>query len=109
MLDLTSNATDWTYLAEIMKTLGHPIRLHLVAILSERDANPSDLAKEIRANQAVVSQHLSILRMRGLVSNTRVAGRAVYTLEEIKLRDLIDWIGGCQRPVSTFAHAGEGT
>jgi ArsR family transcriptional regulator len=90
---------DWPYRAELFKTLGHPVRLRIVAILCRRDESVGELATEIEVSQATVSQQLSILRMRGLVSSVRVGGRAVYSLTEERLREIVDCVAGCSSPV----------
>lgn len=99
-MEAQETGTDWSYRAELFKTLGHPVRLQIVAILCERDESVGAIASEIRASQAVVSQQLSILRMRGLVSTIRVAGRAVYSLEEGRLKELVQCVRGCRNPAA---------
>ena len=95
--------TDWPYRAEMLKTLGHPVRLQIIAILCERDECVGALAAEIEASQASVSQQLSILRMRGFVSNIRVAGKAVYSLEEQRLKEIVKCLSGCHDPAGARA------
>jgi DNA-binding transcriptional ArsR family regulator len=80
---------NWANLADIIKTVGHPVRLQIVAILCQRDENVGALAKQVGVRHSSISQQLSILRMRGLVSRRHVSGHAVYTLEEPGLRSLI--------------------
>lgn len=99
-METQSTGVDWSHRAELLKTLGHPVRLQIIAILCERDESVGAMAAEIKASQAAVSQQLSILRMRGLVSNIRVAGRAVYSLEEDRLKELVQCVRGCRRPAA---------
>jgi len=82
--------------ARILKAMGHPIRLQIVAILCEEDTHVGAMAERIGSAQAVVSQQLGILRMRGLVSRRRDAGRAVYSLAEPRLRQLVGCMEGCR-------------
>ena len=89
---------NWDYLSDIMKTLGHPTRLRLIAHLCEGDDNVGAMAQKLGFRPAAVSQQLSILRMRGLVSKTQVGGHAVYTLEEPQLRSLLDCAVKCSHP-----------
>ncbi len=85
----------WDDLAEILKALGHPIRLQIVSILCSRDENVGNLAREIGASSSSISQQLSILRMRGLVSRRYNGGHAFYKLEEPRLRDMIACMSQC--------------
>lgn len=86
---------DWYNTADTLKALGHPVRLQIVAILCETDENVGNLAHTIGASPSAISQQLSILRMRGLVSRQYNDGYAIYTLEEPRLRDLIACMSRC--------------
>jgi ArsR family transcriptional regulator len=97
-MDSEMAGVDWPYRAELLKTLGHPVRLQIIAILCRRDESVGDLAAEIQVGQATVSQQLSILRMRGLVSSVRVGGKAIYSLEEVRLREIVNCVEGCRNP-----------
>ncbi len=79
-----------------MKALGHPVRLQIVAILSEADAHVNALAEELGLPQSTVSQHLRILRLEGLVDVVRRDGFAVYSLLEPRIKTLLTCIEGCQ-------------
>ena len=81
--------------AEILKAVAHPLRLRIVAILCEGDEHVSGLAERLDAPQAIVSQQLRILRMRGLVGVTREGGHARYRLVETNLRGLVSCVERC--------------
>jgi len=83
--------------AEVVKALGHPLRLGIVSILAKRDARVTELCEILSAKQAVVSQQLRILRMSGLVVATKDDGVQRYTLKEPRIRDLLACLGGCDR------------
>jgi ArsR family transcriptional regulator len=82
-------------LAEVLKALGHPLRLRIVAVLCDRPRPVNDLVTRLEAPQAIVSQQLRILRMAGLVEAVREAGFAHYRLAEPRLRDLVACLEGC--------------
>ena len=83
-------------LAEILKALAHPTRLGIIAALCEDDAHVGALALHLGVPQALVSQQLRILRMRRLVSKRTEQGKAVYSLREQRLRQLISCLEGCR-------------
>ena len=95
MVAIARNQEKCAYAAQILKALGHPVRLQIVAVLCQGEVHVGALSEQIGAPQAVVSQQLGILRMRGLVAATRQGGRAVYRLQEPRLRQLIDCMEGC--------------
>lgn len=81
--------------AEVVKALGHPLRLRLIAILCESDEHVSAMAELLGAKQSIVSQQLRILRIQGLVDVVRQNGHAYYRLAEPRLRQLVQCIEGC--------------
>lgn len=78
-----------------IKALAHPLRLRIVAILSESDAHVNALAEELEVPQSVVSQHLRILRMENLVGVERKDGFSVYRLLEPQIVNLLNCMERC--------------
>jgi ArsR family transcriptional regulator len=83
--------------AEVLKAVAHPLRLRIVAILVEGEANVSELAERLGAEQAIVSQQLRILRHNGLVAADREGGFATYRLLERRLETLVGCMQHCGR------------
>ena len=75
--------------AEMLKALGHPLRLRIVAALADRPLRVNTLAERVQAPPAIVSQQLRILRMSGLVGAQHQDGGAVYQLTEPRLHRLL--------------------
>lgn len=63
--------------ADFFKTLGHPVRIRVLELLSVREHAVSELLSEIGIEPANLSQHLAVLRRTGLVT-TRKEGSAVH-------------------------------
>lgn len=81
--------------AEMIKALGHPIRLRIIAILSHRDRHVTALSELLEAQQSIVSQQLRILRIAGLVEVVRANRHAIYRLAKPRLKDLVQCLEGC--------------
>jgi len=81
--------------AEVLKALGHPIRIRIIALLCDGECNVGAMAERLGATQPAVSQQLRILRLRELVTVTRVDGFAHYRLAEPKLQTLIQCMESC--------------
>ncbi|MBI5547418.1 MAG: winged helix-turn-helix transcriptional regulator [Deltaproteobacteria bacterium] len=84
--------------AEVLKTVAHPLRLRIVAILCEGDEHVTGLSERLGVPQAIVSQQLRLLRMRRLVVVTRENGFAHYHLAEKQLRTLVGCMQRCRVP-----------
>jgi ArsR family transcriptional regulator len=79
----------------MIKALGHPLRLRIIAILCLGPCNVSELTEQLEARQSVVSQQLRILRNQRLVRVERSNGFANYRLGQDRLKDLVSCIEGC--------------
>ncbi|MBP2478475.1 ArsR family transcriptional regulator [Crossiella equi] len=63
--------------AEFFKTLGHPARIRVLELLSQREHAVAEMLPEVGIEAANLSQQLAVLRRAGLV-NTRKEGPTVY-------------------------------
>lgn len=63
--------------SDLLKVLGHPVRLKLVELLVRDRRNVSELAELLRAKPHVISQHLKELKTVNAVTAER-EGRQVY-------------------------------
>ena len=63
--------------AEICQTLSNPKRLEVLELLSGGEKTVGELAVALNLRQANLSQHLSLLRQRGVVA-TRREGTNIY-------------------------------
>lgn len=84
-------------LADVLKGIGHPARLRIVAALCRSSRNVGELAGLLGFRQAMVSQHLSLLRLHGLVASKKNGTRITYFLKEKRLKKLIECLAGCKQ------------
>lgn len=75
--------------AEFLRTLGHPARIRVLELLSERDYAVHELLAEIEIEPSNLSQQLGVLRRAGLVRQRRDAGAVVYSIGVPEIRDLL--------------------
>ncbi len=75
--------------AELFRTLGHPVRIRVLELLSERDHAVHEMLAAIDAEPSSLSQQLAVLRRAGLVRQQRLGGQVVYSLLLPDLRDLL--------------------
>ncbi len=83
------------HLAELLKAVAHPLRIRIVALLCNGPLHVNAMADRLGVDQALVSQHLRILRMRHLVRAVRRDGFAFYELAEPQLQSLVSCLDGC--------------
>lgn len=85
---------DRVYLkeSEILKVLGHPIRLKIVAGLCARECNVKHIWECLGLPQATVSQHLALLKNKGVIVGTRDGVEVRYAVASPLVRRLIEVI-----------------
>ncbi|MFH1438160.1 MAG: metalloregulator ArsR/SmtB family transcription factor [Pseudomonadota bacterium] len=84
-------------LADVLKGIGHPARLRIVAALCRSRRNVGELAGLLGLRQSLVSQHLSLLRLHGLVASQKNGTSITYSLKEKRLKKLIECLAGCKQ------------
>ena len=75
--------------AEFFRTLGHPARIRILELLSERDHAVHELLEAIEIEASNLSQQLAILRRAGLVDQRRERGEVLYAISVPAVRDLL--------------------
>ncbi len=75
--------------AEFFRTLGHPARIRILELLTERDHAVHELLEAIEIEPSNLSQQLAVLRRAGLVVQHRVGGEVVYSVAVPEVRDLL--------------------
>lgn len=68
--------------AEIHQLLANPRRLMILWLLDKKERSVGDLAQRIGASLQSTSQHLRLLRERGLVCPRRDGQSVYYTIEQ---------------------------
>jgi DNA-binding transcriptional ArsR family regulator len=75
--------------AEILKVLGHPIRLKIVAGLCTHECNVKHIWECLGLPQATVSQHLALLKHKGIIEGKREGVEVHYSVIDPLAKKLI--------------------
>jgi DNA-binding transcriptional ArsR family regulator len=75
--------------ADLLRTLGHPARIRVLELLSERDHAVHELLEQIAIEPSNLSQQLAVLRRTALVSSYRRDGEVVYSISVPEVRDFL--------------------
>jgi ArsR family transcriptional regulator len=91
-----------TELAAMLKACGHPLRLKILcAIEHGEDTCVSELWNCLEQSQPVVSQHLAVLKRRGIVTSQVQGNRRVYSITNPFIRSLISTLVESVGPVKS--------
>jgi len=80
---------DLEHKALILRTIGHPVRLRIVAGLASRCACVKEIWECLEMPQAVVSQHLKVLKENGVLESRREGTRVCYSVRDDMLKELV--------------------
>ncbi len=69
---------DYARESEILKVLGHPIRLKIVAGLLSQSCNVKKIWECLSLPQATVSQHLALLKNKAIITGRREGVEVYY-------------------------------
>jgi ArsR family transcriptional regulator, virulence genes transcriptional regulator len=71
--------------ADLCRVLAEPTRLKLLSLLGERPCAVKDLVEATGERQTKISQHLSIMRQRGMVHVQRAGTEMHYSLADPRI------------------------
>ena len=78
--------------AEMCKVFSNPIRLEILNILRDKQWSVTELVSKTDLSQANVSQHLSIMKAKGIVLSTRQGKNVYYKIANPKIIKAFDII-----------------
>jgi len=77
--------------AELFRTLGNPLRVHILeALRSAGSLTVTELHQRVGAEPSNVSQHLAIMRSRGLLATRRSGTSISYSAAAPEIFELLD-------------------
>ncbi len=81
---------DFEEMAEYLKALAHPTRLRIIDyLMKEKEMCVKLLWKELGLQQSNVSQHLSLLKSKGIITARRDGVMTCYSVVDPKAIDIV--------------------
>lgn len=71
---------NFTDESEVLKVLGHPVRLKIVTGLCSKECNVKNIWECLGLPQATVSQHLALLKNKGIIAGKREGAEVYYSV-----------------------------
>ena len=75
--------------ADILKTLGHPVRIRILESLLDAEKCVNAIWGNLDLPQSTVSQHLSLLRSKGIVEHERCGSKVKYFVADRRIEEII--------------------
>ena len=72
-----------------LKSISHPLRLKILCVLGDHEACVQEIVEAVGTSQSNVSQHLAILREKGVLLARKEAHRVFYRVGDERTLQLI--------------------
>lgn len=76
--------------AELLKAIAHPVRLCIVKGLMNKECNVTHMQECLELPQSTVSQHLGILRAKGIIRGERSGLEITYSVVNEDVKKIIN-------------------
>lgn len=73
-----------------LKAMSHPLRLKILCVLGKQEFSVQDIVESVGTSQSNISQHLAILRDKGILASRKDANRVFYRVEDDRTLKLIE-------------------
>jgi len=72
-----------------LKAMSHPLRLKILCTLGDQEVSVQDIVEHVGTSQSNISQHLAILRDKGILASRKDANRVYYRVGDARTLRLI--------------------
>ncbi len=86
---IISNDAEIARAAQYLKAMSHPLRLKILCTLGNDRVSVQDIVDQVGTTQSNISQHLGILRDKGILACRKDANRVYYYIENPNTLQLI--------------------
>lgn len=86
--------------AEMIRVLGHPVRLRIVELLEGGDRTVTEIQESLGVPQAAVSQQLARMRAAAIVRGRRDGANVWYGIADGRVIRMLDCLQQCDLPAA---------
>jgi DNA-binding transcriptional ArsR family regulator len=72
-----------------IKAIAHPLRLKILCVLGDQEISVQDIVEQVGTSQSNISQHLAILRDKGVLATRKDANRVYYRIGDLRTLKLV--------------------
>nr|WP_294867194.1 metalloregulator ArsR/SmtB family transcription factor [uncultured Pseudogulbenkiania sp.] len=72
-----------------MKAMSHPLRLKIIAVLGDGEISVQDIVDRVGTSQSNISQHLAIMRDKGVLRTRKDANRVYYRVGDLRTLEVL--------------------
>ena len=72
-----------------LKAMSHPLRLKILCTLGDNEISVQEIVENVGTSQSNISQHLAVLRDKGILASRKDANRVYYRVGDARTLRLI--------------------
>lgn len=111
-MNMTNNAQlilheeDIELASRSLKAIAHPLRLKILCTLGDGELSVQDLVEAVGTSQSNISQHLAIMKDKGILASRKDANRVFYRVGDVRTLRLVAMMREvfCERPSRKSRH-----
>jgi DNA-binding transcriptional ArsR family regulator len=82
--------------ANRLKSIAHPMRVAILELLSEKEKlSVTEIYQSLKIEQAVASNHLNILKEKGVLASRRDGQKIIYSVKAKSLNTIVTCVNRC--------------
>ena len=87
--NLIENQEHIELAARALKAIAHPLRLKILCVVGDQEACVQEIVDQVGTSQSNISQHLAILREKGVLLTRKDANRVYYRVGDTRTLQLV--------------------
>jgi ArsR family transcriptional regulator len=88
-INLFADDADIERASRSLKAMSHPLRLKILCTLGDQEVSVQEIVDHVGTSQSNISQHLAILRDKGILASRKDANRVYYRVSDGRTLQLI--------------------
>lgn len=90
-------------MADLLKTIAHPVKLEIIELLEEAGAlKVSEIKEKLNIEQSLLSHHLSKMKDKGILNSKRDGKNLYYSISLKNIKAIFDCLGNCKTEEKTL-------
>lgn len=86
--------------SEMLKTMAHPVRLAIIDLIrGNSKLSNTDIQKKLDIEQPILSQHLTLMRDKGIIDFEKSGKFSFYYLKQNEFMKIIDCVENCCKKI----------
>jgi DNA-binding transcriptional ArsR family regulator len=89
LFDLSGRGEDIKEASDALKAMAHPLRLKILCLVGHSELMVQEIVEAVGTSQSNISQHLAVMRERGLLASRKEANKVFYRIDDPRILKMI--------------------